>query len=72
MKTIEDVIMLEHVGKCWSTRQAIEFLGIPDEYRFNGAGNMYLSALNIIEKQQKEINSLKLSIKRNNDLLENK
>jgi hypothetical protein len=59
MRTIEDVI-LEHVElyrtrEIGSTRDAIIKLGLPDEHKFNGAGNFYLSALSMIDKLMKRI-----------------
>lgn len=54
MKTMEDVI-LEHVeqyrkGEIGSTTDSIRALGLPDEHKFNGVGNFYLSCLSIIDK----------------------
>jgi hypothetical protein len=60
MKTIEDVVMehVEAVKRGSSTREAIQFLELPEKWEFNTAGNIYLSALHIIEKLMAKIEKL--------------
>lgn len=55
MYTIGDRV-LDHVKENpGSTSDGLKMLELPNESRFYPAANIYLSALNIIKKMQKEI-----------------
>lgn len=61
MRTIGDEVM-EHAKKTKhgaSTSVGIIFLELPDESRYNAAGNIYLGALSIINRLTEEIEELK-------------
>ena len=66
MYTLADAVR-EHAEKVKgkaSTRDGVKFLELPDEYKFNSAGNIYLVALGIINEQKKEIERLNLLVNR--------
>lgn len=57
MYSMKDAV-LDHAKKVEhdsSTGQGIEFLELPNDYRYNAAGNLYLSALSIINTAQHRV-----------------
>ena len=57
MYSMKDAVMshaqkVKHGG---STGEAIEFLELPNSHQYNAAGNLYLSALSIINAAQQSV-----------------
>jgi hypothetical protein len=57
MYSMKDAVMshAQKVRRGGSTGEAIEFLELPNSHQYNAAGNLYLSALSIINAAQQSV-----------------